>query len=64
MKPMKNLLLMGLLSALGAGGALAAERSHFTHFITRDGHSRRRHPQGRRQGVSFRRDPRAGATPH
>lgn len=37
MKPMKNLLLMGLLSALGAGGALAAERSHFTHFITRDG---------------------------
>lgn len=28
---------MGLLSALGAGGALAAERSHFTHFITRDG---------------------------
>ena len=23
MKPMKNLLLMGLLSALGAGGALA-----------------------------------------
>lgn len=28
MKPMKNLLLMGLLSALGAGGALAAERSH------------------------------------
>lgn len=37
MKPMKNLLLMGLLSALGAGGALAAERSHFEHFITRDG---------------------------
>ncbi len=37
MKPMKNLLLMGLLSALGAGGALAAERSHFTRFITRDG---------------------------
>lgn len=37
MKPMKNLLLMGLLSALAAGGALAAERSHFTHFITRDG---------------------------
>jgi hypothetical protein len=34
---MKNLLLMGLLSALGAGGALAAERSHFEHFITRDG---------------------------
>lgn len=37
MKPMKNLLLMGLLSALASGGALAAERSHFTHFITRDG---------------------------
>ncbi len=47
---------MGLLSALGAGGALAAERSHFTHFITATA------PQGRRQGVSFRRDPRAGAT--
>lgn len=60
MKPMKNLLLMGLLSALGAGGALAAERSHFTALY----HSRRRHPQGRRQGVSFRRDPRAGAAPH
>ncbi len=60
MKPMKNLLLMGLLSALAAGGALAAERSHFTHFITRDGAT----PQGRRQGVSFRRDPRAGAAPH
>ncbi|MEZ6216837.1 hypothetical protein SL929_22095 [Klebsiella pneumoniae] len=29
MKPMKNLLLMGLLSALGAGGALAAERSTY-----------------------------------
>lgn len=28
---------MGLLSALAAGGALAAERLHFTHFITRDG---------------------------
>ncbi len=59
MKPMKNLLLMGLLSALAAGGALAAERSHYALY-----HSRRRHPQGRRQGVSFRRDPRAGAAPH
>ena len=37
MKPMKNLLLMGLLSALGAGGALAAERSHFTHLVTSEG---------------------------
>ena len=36
MKPMKNLLLMGLLSALGAGGALAAERSHFCPLYTSD----------------------------
>ena len=59
MKPMKNLLLMGLLSALAAGGALAAERSHFTHFITRDGATLKDGDK-----VFFRRDPRAGAAPH
>lgn len=60
MKPMKNLLLMGLLSALGAAWG-AGHRALALYALY---HSRRRHPQGRQQGVSFRRDPRAGATPH
>lgn len=59
MKPMKNLLLMGLLSALGPAGRWPPTLALYALY-----HSRRRHPQGRRQGVSFRRDPRAGATPH
>lgn len=35
--PIRKLLLVSLLSALGSAGALAAEQSHFEHFITRDG---------------------------
>lgn len=35
--PMKKILLISLLSALGSAGAMAAEQSHFEHFITRDG---------------------------
>lgn len=35
--PMKKMLLISLLSALGSAGAMAAEQSHFEHFITRDG---------------------------
>lgn len=35
--PMKKMLLISLLSALGSVGAMAAEQSHFEHFITRDG---------------------------
>ena len=31
------MLLISLLSALGSAGAMAAEQSHFEHFITRDG---------------------------
>lgn len=30
-------MLVVLLSALGSAGAMAAEQSHFEHFITRDG---------------------------
>ncbi|WP_434644351.1 CBM35 domain-containing protein [Klebsiella sp. I138] len=36
-KPVKKIVLVALLSALGCAGAMAAERSHFEHFITRDG---------------------------
>ena len=36
-KPVKKLMLVALLSALGSAGAMAAEQSHFEHFITRDG---------------------------
>lgn len=36
-KPVTKLMLVALLSALGSAGAMAAERSHFEHFITRDG---------------------------
>lgn len=35
--PIRKLLIVSLLSALGSAGALAAEQSHFEHFITRDG---------------------------
>ena len=35
--PMKKMLLISLLSVLGSAGAMAAEQSHFEHFITRDG---------------------------
>lgn len=35
--PIRKLLLVSLLSALGSAGVLAAEQSHFEHFITRDG---------------------------
>ena len=35
--PIRKLLLVSLLSALGSAGALAAEQSHFEQFITRDG---------------------------
>lgn len=35
--PVKKILLVSLLSALGCAGAMAAEQSHFEHFITRDG---------------------------
>ncbi len=59
MKPMKNLLLMGLLSALAAGGAgRRAPRTLRTLSLATAPPC-----DGRRQGVSFRRDPRAGATP-
>ncbi|QLR45409.1 beta-1,4 mannanase [Enterobacter sp. RHBSTW-00994] len=37
MQPIRNVLLASLLSALGCAGAMAAEQSHFEHFITRDG---------------------------
>jgi hypothetical protein len=36
-KPIRKILLVSLLSALGCTGAMAAEQSHFEHFITRDG---------------------------
>ena len=36
-QPIRNVLLASLLSALGCAGAMAAEQSHFEHFITRDG---------------------------
>lgn len=36
-KPVKKLMLVALLSALGSAGAMAAEQSRFEHFITRDG---------------------------
>ncbi|OMP94962.1 CBM35 domain-containing protein [Raoultella terrigena] len=35
--PVKKVVLIALLSALGSAGAMAAERSHFENFITRDG---------------------------
>nr|WP_175636964.1 CBM35 domain-containing protein [Raoultella terrigena] len=37
MYPVKKVVLIALLSALGSAGAMAAERSHFENFITRDG---------------------------
>ena len=40
-----------------ARGALAAEQSHFEHFITRDGAALKRW----RSRLSLRRDPRPGA---
>lgn len=36
-QPIQKILLVSLLSALGCAGAMAAEQSHFEHFITRDG---------------------------
>ena len=35
--PVKKVVLIALLSALGSAGVMAAERSHFENFITRDG---------------------------
>ncbi|PWW06965.1 CBM35 domain-containing protein [Mangrovibacter plantisponsor] len=35
--PIKKTLLIAMLSILGSTGAMAAEQSHFEHFITRDG---------------------------
>ncbi|MCL6746952.1 CBM35 domain-containing protein [Kosakonia sp. R1.Fl] len=36
-KPMRKVLLVAMLSLLGSAGVMAAEQSHFEHFITRQG---------------------------